>query len=54
MKRYSCSLLTITTLTLTILAGLPMHATDLDPENPAAKQKRLEWFRHDKYRLFIH
>ena len=54
MKRYSCSLLTITTFTLTILAGLPMHATDLDPESPAAKQKRLEWFRHDKYGLFIH
>jgi alpha-L-fucosidase len=25
-----------------------------DPESPAAKEKRLQWFRHDKYGLFIH
>jgi len=25
-----------------------------DPESPAAKEKRLEWFRHDKFGLFIH
>jgi alpha-L-fucosidase len=25
-----------------------------DPESPAAREKRLEWFRHDKYGLFIH
>jgi alpha-L-fucosidase len=31
-----------------------MNAADPDPESPAAKEKRLEWFRHDKYGLFIH
>jgi alpha-L-fucosidase len=25
-----------------------------DPESPAAKEKRLAWFRHDKFGLFIH
>src|SRR5437870_2180064 len=25
-----------------------------DPESKAAKEKRLEWFRHDKFGLFIH
>jgi alpha-L-fucosidase len=25
-----------------------------DTESPAAKEKRLEWFRHDKFGLFIH
>lgn len=25
-----------------------------DPESTAAKEKRLEWFRHDKFGLFIH
>lgn len=25
-----------------------------DPESSAAKEKRLEWFRHDKFGLFIH
>ena len=29
-------------------------AHDGDPESPAAKEKRLEWFRHDRYGLFIH
>ncbi|HTL66693.1 MAG TPA: alpha-L-fucosidase [Lacunisphaera sp.] len=26
----------------------------IDSESPAAKEKRLEWFRHDKFGLFIH
>jgi len=25
-----------------------------DPESPAAREQRLEWFRHDKFGLFIH
>jgi uncharacterized membrane-anchored protein len=25
-----------------------------DTESPAAKEKRLAWFRHDKFGLFIH
>ncbi|HVT72076.1 MAG TPA: alpha-L-fucosidase [Lacunisphaera sp.] len=25
-----------------------------DPESPAAREKRLAWFRHDKFGLFIH
>jgi len=29
-------------------------AAPADPESPAAKEKRLEWFRHDKFGLFIH
>lgn len=29
-------------------------ATAPDPESPAAKAARLEWFRHDKFGLFIH
>jgi alpha-L-fucosidase len=29
-------------------------AAPTDPESPAAKEKRLEWFRHDKFGLFIH
>jgi alpha-L-fucosidase len=28
--------------------------SNADPESPAAKEKRLEWFRHDKFGLFIH
>jgi len=32
-------------------AETPSHA---DPESPAAKEQRLEWFRHDKFGLFIH
>src|SRR6185295_19254771 len=39
-------------------APAPVIATDpvltTDPESPAAKEKRLEWFRHDKFGLFIH
>jgi len=47
-------------LLATLLFALPLmtHAADLpppvDPESPAAKAKRLEWFRHDKFGLFIH
>ncbi|MEI6107157.1 MAG: alpha-L-fucosidase [Opitutae bacterium] len=37
-------------LGLISLAG----AEPVDPESPAAKEKRLEWFRHDKFGLFIH
>jgi alpha-L-fucosidase len=35
-----------------LAAGVP--AAPADPESPAAKEKRLEWFRHDKFGLFIH
>jgi alpha-L-fucosidase len=31
-----------------------LNAPAGDPESPAAKEKRLEWFRHDKFGLFIH
>jgi alpha-L-fucosidase len=37
-------------LGLISLAG----AEPVDPESPPAKEKRLEWFRHDKFGLFIH
>jgi alpha-L-fucosidase len=41
-----------------LLAPLAALAADtpapVDPESPAAKAKRLEWFRHDKFGLFIH
>jgi alpha-L-fucosidase len=29
-------------------------AAPADPESPAAREKRLQWFRHDKFGLFIH
>lgn len=35
-------------------AGLRAADAAVDPESPAAKEKRLEWFRHDKFGLFIH
>jgi alpha-L-fucosidase len=38
---------------LLLALAVPFHAAD-DPESPAAKERRLEWFRHDKYGLFIH
>ena len=34
------------------IANDPILKTD--PESPAAKAKRLEWFKHDKFGLFIH
>jgi alpha-L-fucosidase len=34
--------------------ALAKGGADVDPESPAAKEKRLEWFRHDKFGLFIH
>lgn len=34
--------------------GLRAADTAVDPESPAAKAQRLEWFRHDKFGLFIH
>lgn len=42
--------------TVAIAAGLfaPLTRAAEDTESPAAKEKRLEWFRHDKYGLFIH
>jgi len=44
---------------LMLTPPLPARAADtppapLDPESPAAREKRLEWFRHDKFGLFIH
>jgi len=36
---------------------MPVHASESaapDPESSAAKEQRLEWFRHDKFGLFIH
>jgi alpha-L-fucosidase len=44
------ALLLCTTLSLPAIDSKPA----IDPESPAAKEKRLEWFRHDKYGLFIH
>lgn len=35
-------------------AGLRAADAAVDPESPAAKARRLEWFRHDKFGLFIH
>ncbi len=37
-------------------ATADLRAADaaVDPESPAAKARRLEWFRHDKFGLFIH
>lgn len=34
--------------------GLRAADAVVDPESPAAKARRLEWFRHDKFGLFIH
>ncbi len=43
------------TCTVMLLGPISTHAADAaDPESPAAKEKRLEWFRHDKFGLFIH
>jgi alpha-L-fucosidase len=41
---------------LTLLAGptSALSAAAPDPESREAKDKRLEWFRHDKFGLFIH
>jgi alpha-L-fucosidase len=35
-------------------AALAKEVATVDPESPAAKAQRLEWFRHDKFGLFIH
>ncbi|MDI1321003.1 MAG: alpha-L-fucosidase [bacterium] len=45
--------------TLVFLAPFLSRAADApaaaaDPESPTAKEKRLAWFRHDKFGLFIH
>jgi alpha-L-fucosidase len=51
------NLLRLLTLLLCTNALLPAAApanSNSDPESPAAKEKRLQWFRHDKYGLFIH
>jgi alpha-L-fucosidase len=46
-------------VSLAALVGSTLRAADAaaaapDPESPAAKAARLEWFRHDKFGLFIH
>ncbi len=41
-------------LVASVLARAAEPAPVADPESPAAKEKRLEWFRHDKFGLFIH
>ena len=56
MKKTSRSLLTVGVLLLFLTPV--MRAADPapvpGPESPAAREKRLEWFRHDKFGLFIH
>lgn len=57
MKNYCCSfrvasLALLLSTALTAQSAAPSALTD--PESPAAKEKRLEWFRHDKFGLFIH
>ncbi|HVZ64596.1 MAG TPA: alpha-L-fucosidase [Lacunisphaera sp.] len=39
-----------------MFAAMTLRAAEIpdDPESPAAKEKRLAWFRHDKFGLFIH
>jgi alpha-L-fucosidase len=36
------------------MSALASQSTTPDPESQAAKDQRLEWFRHDKFGLFIH
>ena len=45
----------LTTCAVMLFGPISTPAADsADPESPAAKEKRLEWFRHDKFGLFIH
>lgn len=44
--------LAATALALSGLLFSPLSAAD--PESPVAKEQRLQWFRHDKFGLFIH
>jgi alpha-L-fucosidase len=39
---------------LAAVLSLPSLLAGADHESAAAKEKRLEWFRHDKYGMFIH
>jgi len=50
-RAFLCSLL-LTPLSPTALPAAETSATG--PESPAAKARRAEWFRHDKFGLFIH
>lgn len=43
-----------TSIFLSGLARAADAAPATDPESPAAKAQRLDWFRHDKFGLFIH
>jgi len=48
--------LALSTVVVTI-AGMKLRAPEgssADLESPAAREKRLAWFRHDKFGLFIH
>src|SRR5262245_23758160 len=54
-----CAALCLAPLTALRAADLPAVASAKegaapDPESREAKEKRLEWFRHDKFGLFIH
>lgn len=41
-------------LAMSVFAQTAAPVPAADSESPAAKEKRLEWFRHDKFGLFIH
>ena len=41
-------------LALLVTFAAMLRAADPSLESVEAKEKRLEWFRHDKYGLFIH
>lgn len=51
--RLLIALLTLTAA-LPALRGADTPAPDPDPESPAAKARRVEWFQRDKFGLFIH
>lgn len=57
MNTQRLCLLFLTSFCLSV-NGASLHAADhsvpVDPESREAKEKRLEWFRHDKFGLFIH
>jgi alpha-L-fucosidase len=54
MKSKILSLLAALMLTPPVSARAADNPPAADLESPAAKEKRLEWFRHDKFGLFIH
>ncbi len=54
MKPAHHRLAIILTSALLVLVPTRTLCADSDPESPAAKEARLEWFRHDKFGLFIH